>query len=96
MKPHVEVLAGGDPSTFQVTVHEGGGRTTHEVTLREETYERLAADGQSPGELVKASFHFLLDREPKEAILRRFDLTVISHYFPDFESRIGSYLKQED
>jgi hypothetical protein len=28
---------------------------------------------------------FLLKREPKESILRSFDLTVISRYFPEYE-----------
>ena len=29
---------------------------------------------------------FLLDREPKEAILRVFDISVIRRYFPDFDA----------
>jgi hypothetical protein len=29
-------------------------------------------------------FQFLLDREPKVSILRRFDVTGISRYFPEF------------
>jgi hypothetical protein len=34
----------------------------------------------------------LLDREPKESILRRFDVTVISRYFPEFEQELPHYL----
>jgi len=49
-------------------------------------------DGRSPEELIEASFRFLLDREPKESILGRFGLGVISQYFPDYPSRIGDYL----
>ena len=30
----------------------------------------------------------LLEREPKESILGRFDVSVIGRYFPDFESAI--------
>ena len=37
-------------------------------------------------------FHFLLDREPKELILQRFDVTVISRYFPEFERELPHYL----
>jgi hypothetical protein len=31
----------------------------------------------------------LLEREPKEAILRRFDVSVIGRYFPEFEGVIN-------
>jgi hypothetical protein len=37
---------------------------------------------------VRKSFLFLLEREPKESILRSFDLTVISRYFPEYEREI--------
>jgi hypothetical protein len=36
----------------------------------------------------------LLDREPKEAILSRFDVSVISRYFPEFERELPRYLSQ--
>ena len=44
--------------------------------------------------LHQAAFRFLLDREPKESILRRFDVTVISRYFPEFEREFPHYLSQ--
>jgi hypothetical protein len=37
---------------------------------------------------------FLLDRKPKESVLSRFDLTVISRYFPEFERELPRYLSQ--
>jgi hypothetical protein len=37
---------------------------------------------------VRACFDFLLEREPKESILRSFDVTVIGRYFPEFETTI--------
>jgi hypothetical protein len=36
----------------------------------------------------------LLAREPKECILQRFDVTVISSYFPEFERELPRYLKR--
>jgi hypothetical protein len=36
----------------------------------------------------------LLDREPKESILRRFDVTEISRYFPEVEREMPRYLSQ--
>ena len=39
-----------------------------------------------PEELVAASFEFLLAREPREAILPRFAVSVIERYFPGYEA----------
>ncbi|MBI4486577.1 MAG: hypothetical protein HY655_11255 [Acidobacteria bacterium] len=68
---------------YVVTVEEGGGSTTHEVIVWPSDVERYAP-GASPEALVRASFEFLLAREPKEAILRRFELPVIERYFPEY------------
>ena len=78
----------GDTYECQVTVSERGSETRHRVTLRKTDYERLAEDQASPEELVAESFRFLLEREPKESILRSFDLTVIGRYFPEYEREI--------
>jgi hypothetical protein len=37
---------------------------------------------------VADSFAFLLEREPKESILREFDLSVITRYYPEYERAI--------
>ncbi len=76
---------------FDVVVRDGGGETRHEVTVSAADLARLGA-GQSGAALVEAAFAFLLDREPKEAILARFDLSVISRYFPEFERELPRYL----
>ena len=91
MKAKIDVSRAESGRVFRVTVHEAGGRTTHEVTVREDTHRRLA-EASEPEQLIEAAFRFLLDREPKESILHRFDLMVISHYFGDFEERISDYL----
>jgi hypothetical protein len=49
---------------------------------------RLAPRADDPEDLVRRSFTFLLDREPKEFILGRFDLPLIGRYFPEFEREI--------
>ena len=73
---------------FQVRVTEGESSTSHRVTLKRADYDRIAAGKIGPAELVHRSFEFLLENEPKESILARFDLTVIGRYFPDFEHEI--------
>lgn len=61
------------------------------VTLDKEYWEKLThstSSGLTPEELVRKSFEFLLEREPKESILREFNLNVISKYFPEYEKEI--------
>jgi hypothetical protein len=77
-----------DKYEFQVAVKEGRGETRHRVTLRKADYQELAAGKASPEELVTESFRFLLEREPKESILRSFDLMVIGRYFPEYRREI--------
>jgi hypothetical protein len=81
-----------DGYKFQVTVRERGGETRHRVTLQKADYQRLAGGKASPEALVTESFRFLLEREPKEAILGSFDLTVIGRYFPEYERVIRKRL----
>ena len=78
---------------FQVNVTDGDGQTTHRVTVAPETYERLTGQVCPPEEFVRRSFEYLLEREPKESILREFDITVISRYFPDYERELRKRLR---
>jgi hypothetical protein len=81
----------GDGVGFGVTVKDGKGATRHRVTISEEMLHRIG--GARPAEqVVRACFLFLLERESKEAILRRFDVAVIAGYFPEFDRNIGKYL----
>jgi hypothetical protein len=79
---------------FEVVVSEGKSETRHRVTMSPEMSERLTAGKHTPERCLEAAFRFLLDREPKESILRRFDVTAISRYFPEFEREIPRYLLQ--
>lgn len=81
-----------DEYEFRVTVREASGETRHRVTLKKSDYEDLAAGKASPEELVRESFRFLLEREPKEAILGSFDLLVINRYFPEYRTKIAERL----
>ncbi len=77
--------------TFQVTVSNGNS-TLHNVNLTTDYYEHLSIPNVKPVKLVEGSFKFLLEREPKEMILRNFDLQIISRYFPKYETRISEYV----
>ena len=82
-----------DDQTFEVTV-SGPAATTHTVTVQPDYAERLTGGSVPMEQLVAASFDFLLQREPNTSILRRFELSVIGHYFPEYErtmrARFGS------
>jgi hypothetical protein len=71
-----------------VRVREAGSETAHEVRLARDLLARLAP-GEAAESFVGRCFDFLLQREPKESILRSFDVAVIARYFPDFEARIA-------
>ena len=73
---------------FEIAVSEPGSETVHTVTLSKADYERLTEGKAPPESLIERSFEFLLQREPKESILRRFDLTKIGFYFPEYEGEI--------
>jgi hypothetical protein len=76
---------------FLVEVHEGGGRSVHEVTAKPDIVRRYGGEADAE-RLIETSFEFLLEREPKESILSRFDLPVIERYFPEYPREIRRML----
>ena len=78
--------AGG---TFRVQTPAG---TSHEVSVPAGFPASLGCDRVAPEELVRASFEFLLEREPASSILREFSLDVISRYFPGYPAEISARL----
>lgn len=83
-----ESLTGG----WECAVRVGAGASAshHTVRVRTDDLERLGRPGESPEHLVERAFEFLLAREPASQILRTFELTDISRYFPEFEQEIRS------
>jgi len=82
--------AGG---SFRVQTPAG---TSHEVSVPTGFAASLGCGDVAPGELVRASFEFLLEREPATSILREFSLDVISQYFPSYPAKIGDRLGGAD
>jgi len=74
----------GDGYDCAVTVSEGRSSTRHRVRVASADLSQWAR-GRSVDDFVRDSFVFLLEREPKESILREFDLSVIKRYFPDYD-----------
>jgi hypothetical protein len=83
MSATIEVEQVG-PEEFRVRVVEGKNETSHVVTMKTSEFERISGKKVEPAELVHRAFEFLLARERKEQILKRFDLTIIGQYFAEF------------
>ena len=92
----ISVSRDDDPDGWLLTVgvSERGSATEHRVSLSRDYHVKLTQGCATPEQLAEASFAFLLEREPKESILRSFEMPVIAHYFPEYERRIGDYLPE--
>lgn len=94
--PRTDIRCAPTPTGWRcaVTIDDGRGTSAHHVTVATEDATDLAAAADQPDveRLVYETIAFLLEREPKESILRAFDLTVVGRYFPEFESEIRSRL----
>jgi hypothetical protein len=75
-----------------VTVGDDPAASTHEVRVASDVLARLAPADLEPTRLVHASFEFLLEREPRESILRAFEMPLIGRYFPEWEAEVGGRL----
>ena len=69
-----------DENTFLVVIDN---TTKHTVTLTDQQHHQINGN-LTKEELIKKSFEFLLEREPKESILREFELPLIQQYFPKY------------
>jgi hypothetical protein len=76
---------------YEVVVSGRRETTTHQVRLPEPDRKRLGGEAAAE-KLIDESFHFLLERESNTSILRSFDLTIISKYFPEYEEEIRKRL----
>jgi hypothetical protein len=94
MSQDVSVLCRPTPEGFacDVVVGRDAAATRHSVSVRREDLASLAPGQYDPERLVRASFAYLLAREPRESILRSFDLPVIERYFPGYSAAIGGQM----
>jgi len=58
------------------------------VRLDQDYWQKLTDRKKTPDDLIIDSFKFLLARESRKSILKKFNLKVISHYFPEYESEL--------
>lgn len=89
--PTVLVARQADGS-YAVKVRGKKSETSHVVSVPSGFAENLGLSGVPGEELVRASFVFLLEREPAGSVLPKFSLDVISRYFPEYHAELGRYL----
>ena len=85
----VSCVTAADGWLCQVTVADHRSETRHSVTFTRADFQRLASSGETPESLVRRSVEFLLQREPKESLLKSFALPDIGRYFPGYEREIS-------
>jgi hypothetical protein len=84
----VEATRRGDGWECTVDVADPRGSTRHTVGVAARDLSRWGRSGETVEQLVQRAFDFLLARESPSQVLRRFDLSDIQRYFPDFDREI--------
>jgi len=87
----IDVVCRPDGHGWRCSVRLADDRGTGEHTVRVTRADlgRLSPSAADPDDLVRRSFEFLLEREPRTSILREFDLPVIARYFPEYEQHVA-------
>jgi hypothetical protein len=86
----VAVERRGEGWVGEVDVRQAGASTHHTVVVSRSDLARWGrGDSDADVEdLVRRSFAFLLEREPATSVLRRFELSVIHRYFPEYDQQL--------
>ena len=67
---------------------KGPKSTQHLVTIPAQYIAKLTGKELDESVFVEKAFEFLLERESNDMILSRFDIRLISEYFPEFEDEM--------
>lgn len=86
------LVARQNDGAFSVKVRSPRAETSHTVVIPAGFAERVGLPDVPSEELVRASFMFLLDREPASSVLPRFELDMISRFFPEYPAELAGYL----
>lgn len=76
-----------DNNSFKVSVTKNSP-TEHIVFLNDRFHQDVSNNKLTKTELITKSFEFLLKRESNQSILKKFNLEVISQYFPEYIDEI--------
>ena len=76
-----------DNNSFKVSVTKDSS-TEHIVLLSDRFHQDVTNNKLTKTELITHSFEFLLKRESNQSILKKFNLEIISQYFPEYIDEI--------
>ncbi|MDC0931237.1 hypothetical protein OAR80_00640 [Methylophilaceae bacterium] len=76
-----------DNNSFKVSVSKDSS-TKHVVLLNDRFHQDVTNNKLTKTALITKSFEFLLERESNQSILKKFNLEVISQYFPEYINEI--------
>ena len=76
-----------DSNSFSVSVTKDSV-TEHIVLLSDRFHQDVTNNKLTKTELITKSFEFLLKRESNQSILKKFNLEIISQYFPEYIEEI--------
>jgi len=77
--------------TFSFEIGNGESLIEYLVDVDRDHWARLTNRRIEPAELVRLTFQFLLERESKELILKKFNIADVSGHFPTYESEIKRF-----
>ena len=78
----------GDRWVIEAAVSMGADRIEYTVTLLKDYWQKLTGGRVQPTKLIEETFGFLLKHESKETIMRKFHLSQIKDFYPDYEKEI--------
>lgn len=78
--------------TFLVELGQGEGLLEYWIEVDRDYWTRLTNRRIEPSDLVTRMFSFLLGKEPKELILKKFNIADVAGHFPMFEIEIKKNL----
>ena len=81
-----------DGWTFLVEIGHGDGLVEYFVDVNRDYWARVTNRRIEPGELVRLTFQFLLEKGPKELVLKKFNIADVAKNFLDYENELKRFI----
>ncbi len=82
----------GGPGRAGVQISEDSRLLSYVVTVPRVVVDQLGLSDVETVDIVRATFEFLLEREPATSIMKEFSLDVVPTYFPEFYEELAARL----
>lgn len=81
------------PGRAAVQVTEDSRLLTYLVAVPSDVVAELGLGDVETVEIVRETFHFLLEREPATSIMKQFSLDVVPTFFPEFYEELVARIR---